>query len=73
MGLAFTYLMTYGGSAVALVNPFVGLLIYVCFAIIRPESLWLCVPRPARHPDLSVDADAAAERGEYLVEDARRE
>ena len=42
-------------------------------AEIRPESLWLCVPRPERHPDLSVDADAAAERGERLVEDARRE
>ncbi|MGY0005285.1 diacylglycerol/lipid kinase family protein [Micromonospora sp. I033] len=42
-------------------------------ARIRPESLWLCVPRPARHPDLSVDADAAAERGERLVEESRRE
>ncbi|MEU9740738.1 diacylglycerol kinase family protein [Micromonospora chersina] len=42
-------------------------------AEIRPESLWLCVPRPERHPDLSVDADAAAERGERLVEKARRE
>ncbi|WP_433317711.1 diacylglycerol/lipid kinase family protein [Micromonospora chersina] len=42
-------------------------------AEIRPESLWLCVPRPERHPDLSVDADAAAERGERLVEEARRE
>lgn len=42
-------------------------------AHIRPESLWLCVPRPERHPDLSVDADAAAERGERLVEEARRE
>lgn len=42
-------------------------------AEIRPESLWLCVPRPEQHPDLSVDADAAAERGERLVEEARRE
>jgi diacylglycerol kinase family enzyme len=42
-------------------------------AEIKPESLWLCVPRPAQHPDLSVDADAAAERGERLVEEARRE
>ncbi|MCA9458083.1 MAG: O-antigen ligase family protein [Nitrospira sp.] len=39
-GLIFTYLMTYGGSLVALFNPFVGLLIYICFAIIKPESLW---------------------------------
>src|SRR5437763_1136445 len=40
MGLVFTYLMTYGGSAAALFNPYVGLLIYICFAIIRPEDLW---------------------------------
>ncbi|HEV3080209.1 MAG TPA: DUF5935 domain-containing protein, partial [Gemmataceae bacterium] len=39
-GLIFTYLMTYGGAAVALVNPFVGLLIYICFAIIKPEAMW---------------------------------
>src|SRR4051812_30748198 len=39
-GLVFTYLLTYGGAAVSLFNPYVGLLIYVCFAIIRPESLW---------------------------------
>jgi probable O-glycosylation ligase (exosortase A-associated) len=39
-GLIFTYLLSYGGAAAALFNPFVGLLIYVCFAIIRPEYLW---------------------------------
>jgi probable O-glycosylation ligase (exosortase A-associated) len=39
-GLLFTYLLTYGGSAVALFNPFYGLLVYVCFAIIKPEALW---------------------------------
>lgn len=32
--------MTYGGSLVALVRPYYGFLIYVCFSIIRPESLW---------------------------------
>ncbi|MGB2572275.1 diacylglycerol/lipid kinase family protein [Micromonospora citrea] len=42
-------------------------------AEVRPESLWLCVPRPERAPDLTVDADAAARRGEKLVEEARRE
>jgi diacylglycerol kinase family enzyme len=42
-------------------------------AEIRPESLWLCVPRPERDPDLAVDADAAVERGERLVDEARRE
>jgi O-antigen ligase len=39
-GLLFTYALTYGGVAVSLFNPFIGLLIYICFAIIKPESLW---------------------------------
>jgi O-antigen ligase len=39
-GLVFTYVLTYGGAVASLFNPFVGLLIYVCFAIIKPESLW---------------------------------
>jgi hypothetical protein len=39
-GLLFTYALTYGGALIALVNPFFGLLVYVCFAIIRPEYLW---------------------------------
>jgi probable O-glycosylation ligase (exosortase A-associated) len=39
-GLLFTYLMTYGGAAVSLFNPFVGLLVYICFTIISPPRLW---------------------------------
>jgi probable O-glycosylation ligase (exosortase A-associated) len=39
-GLIFTYLLAYGGAFVSLFRPWYGLLIYVCFAIIRPESLW---------------------------------
>jgi putative inorganic carbon (HCO3(-)) transporter len=39
-GLLFTYLLTYGGATASLFNPFLGLLIYVCFAIIKPESMW---------------------------------
>lgn len=39
-GLIFTYVLTYGGALVACFNPYVGFLIYVAFAIIRPESLW---------------------------------
>src|SRR5437762_761280 len=39
-GLLFTYALTYGGAIVSLFNPFIGLLIYICFAVIRPESLW---------------------------------
>lgn len=39
-GLIFTYALTYGGAVASLFRPWYGLLIYVCFAIIRPESLW---------------------------------
>ena len=45
-GLLFTYLLTYGGAVVSLFRPFHGLLIYICFAIIKPEALWYwSVPR----------------------------
>jgi diacylglycerol kinase family enzyme len=40
---------------------------------VKPKSLWLCVPRPEEESDLSVDAEAVAERGERLVEGARGE
>ena len=39
-GLILTYLMTFGGAAVALCRPYVGLLIYVAFAILKPDALW---------------------------------
>ncbi len=39
-GLLFTYLLCYGGSFASLFRPWYGLLIYVCFSIIRPEALW---------------------------------
>jgi putative inorganic carbon (hco3(-)) transporter len=39
-GLLFTYVLTYGGAVASLFSPFVGLLIYICFAVVRPESLW---------------------------------
>jgi O-antigen ligase len=39
-GLLFTYVLTYGGAIVSLFNPYVGLLIYISFAIIRPEAIW---------------------------------
>lgn len=45
-GLLFTYALTYGGAALSLYRPFYGLLIYVAFSILRPESLWhWSVPR----------------------------
>ena len=39
-GLIFTYGLTVGGSATALLNPFYGLLVYVVFAIIKPDAMW---------------------------------
>jgi putative inorganic carbon (HCO3(-)) transporter len=39
-GLLFTYLLTFGGAAASLFNPFLGLLIYVGFSILKPASLW---------------------------------
>jgi len=45
-GLIFTYALTYGGSVVSLFRPWYGLLIYIAFAILRPEALWhWSVPR----------------------------
>ncbi len=40
LGLIFTYGLTFGGAIVSIFNPFIGLLIYVCFAIVSPMSLW---------------------------------
>ncbi|MBN1912737.1 MAG: O-antigen ligase family protein [Pirellulales bacterium] len=48
-GLIFTYLMTYGGAVVSLINPFVGLLIYISFAILKPESLWYWAVPPGSY------------------------
>jgi O-antigen ligase len=39
-GVLFTFVLTYGGAAASLFNPFIGLLVYVCFAIVRPEAMW---------------------------------
>lgn len=40
MGRILTYLVAYGGSALAVFYPWIGLLIYISFAISVPESLW---------------------------------
>jgi len=40
MGLLLTVTLAYGGAALALFRPFYGLLVYVCFAIVRPEDMW---------------------------------
>jgi probable O-glycosylation ligase (exosortase A-associated) len=39
-GALFTYALTVIGAAGGIINPFVGLLVYVSFAIIRPEFMW---------------------------------
>jgi probable O-glycosylation ligase (exosortase A-associated) len=39
-GLIFTYLLTVIGSVGCFLNPFIGLAVYVCFAIVRPEHMW---------------------------------
>ncbi|WP_169979028.1 O-antigen ligase family protein [Tautonia rosea] len=39
-GLIFTLLLTYGGAATSLFKPFIGLLVYIAFAILRPDYLW---------------------------------
>lgn len=48
-GLLFTYLMAYGGAVVALFSPLVGLYIYVCFAIIKPELMWYWAVPPGNY------------------------
>jgi probable O-glycosylation ligase (exosortase A-associated) len=39
-GLLFTFGLTYGGAIAALIDPFIGLLVYVCFGILKPEAVW---------------------------------
>ena len=39
-GLVFTFLLTYGVAAASFVRPYVGLLVYVCFSIIKPDVIW---------------------------------
>jgi probable O-glycosylation ligase (exosortase A-associated) len=40
LGAIATYIMTFGGGIASLFNPFIGLLFYIAFSIIRPYSLW---------------------------------
>jgi probable O-glycosylation ligase (exosortase A-associated) len=39
-GLIFTLALTASGALGSLFDPFIGLLVYVSFAIIKPESMW---------------------------------
>jgi probable O-glycosylation ligase (exosortase A-associated) len=46
MPLVFTYGLTYIGAFLAILDPFIGLLVYIAFAILRPDDLWFwAVPR----------------------------
>jgi hypothetical protein len=38
--LIFAFVLTYGGAALAIFNPAVGLLVYVAFAVLKPDALW---------------------------------
>lgn len=49
LGLIFTYILTYGGALASLLNPYIGLLIYICFSIIRPESMWYWSVEPGNY------------------------
>lgn len=48
-GLIFTYALTYGGAFVSIFNPFYGLLVYICFSIIRPENIWFYAVPPGNY------------------------
>lgn len=48
-GLLITYMITAGGALAALLNPFYGLLAYVCLAIIKPEAMWPWAVEPGRY------------------------
>jgi len=39
-GLILTYLLAYGGAAIALFQPLVGLCVYVAFSVARPQMLY---------------------------------
>lgn len=48
-GLIFTYTLVVLGVAGSVFSPFLGLLVYVCFAIIRPEYMWPWAISPQGH------------------------
>jgi probable O-glycosylation ligase (exosortase A-associated) len=42
-GAIFTYTLTVVGAVGGIINPFIGLLVYICFAIVRPEHMWFWI------------------------------
>ncbi len=54
-GLIFTYVLAYGGAVASLFQPFIGLCIYICFALICPENLWFwAVPKGNYSRDVAI-------------------
>jgi probable O-glycosylation ligase (exosortase A-associated) len=49
LGLIFTYVMTYGGALVGLFRPYWGLMVYMTFAILKPESMWRWSVEPGNY------------------------
>jgi probable O-glycosylation ligase (exosortase A-associated) len=47
--LLLVYLLTYGGALASLIRPWVGLLIYVGFAMVTPEALWAWAVPPGNY------------------------
>lgn len=39
-GLLFTYGLAFGGTVASLFQPYIGLLVYISFAILKPDALW---------------------------------
>jgi probable O-glycosylation ligase (exosortase A-associated) len=48
-GLVFTYVLTYGGALASFFDPFIGLLIYICFSIVRPPAMWFFAVPPGNY------------------------
>lgn len=53
LGFLFTYIMAFFGTAAGFVNPFVGLMVYYAFAILRPPYLWFWQFDPNTAPRFS--------------------
>ncbi len=52
-GFFFTYALAFIGTASGWINPFVGLMVYYAFAILRPSYLWFWVFDPVTAPRFS--------------------
>ncbi len=48
-GIVFTWVTAYGGALLALFYPYVGMLIYVLFAILKPEAMWFWELTPGNY------------------------